>query len=171
MLRFNTAFKNIASDGWLSEGEAKAIWQTAKKTKGPIVEVGSYKGRSATLFAQLERPVFCIDPWDNNFSDTETGEEIFNRFKENTSKYSNIVPLREKVENLEPQDAEFVYLDGDHTYEGTLAQIKFALKCNPKYIAIHDVNDQGGGLEVKRAALELLGEWNERIERVAIWKL
>jgi hypothetical protein len=63
------------------------------------------------------------------------------------------------------------YLDGDHTYQGTYNQIKVAQRCLPSIIAIHDVNDNGGGKMIKEAALSLLGPWNERVERLAVWTI
>lgn len=167
---FEKAYESITTDGWLTENEAKILWDTAQKTKGVIVEVGSYRGRSASLLGKLGRPIICIDPWDDRFHSELSGDEIFAHFKENT-KGLDVTPMRMKVENWTPILAEFVYLDGDHTYEGTVAQIKKALECNPKYIAIHDVNDSGGGVEIKRAAIQLLGDYQLRSDRLAIWNV
>lgn len=78
---------------------------------------------------------------------------------------------RQKIEDWSPIPVDLAYLDGDHTYAGTRVQVQKALLCNPKVICAHDVNDSGGGVEVKRACLELLGPWDERAERLAMWNL
>lgn len=165
---------NCTSHGWLSLPEAELLIKYVVLTHGPIVEVGSYMGRSAMLFSQLGRVVYCIDPWADGFHDSLTGYEVFTKFLNNVNSIPQgrfIYPVRSRVEDCTLVQSEFVYLDGDHTYQGTRNQIASALCAKPKFIAIHDVNDSGGGLDVKKAALEGLGTWTERVERVAIWTI
>lgn len=171
--KFHSAYNLACANGWLTDNEAWLLVSSADQTQGPMVEVGSYYGRSAMVLARLfpSRLLYCVDPWDNNFDTENKGEYIYGRFLDNTAQFTNIIPIRSKVEDWQPVQAAFVYLDGDHTYQGTFNQITKALLCSPKVIAIHDVNDSGGGKEVKRAALELLGPWKERVERLAVWNL
>lgn len=172
--KFEEVFYNLPGHGWLNHNEAECLVRWASTTKGAMVEVGSYQGRSAVLLAQLEeankqpRTLYCVDPWDDLFSTDLKGEEIYERFLANTSGMP-VIPVRTRVEDCQPIRAEFVYLDGDHSYEGTLAQILFAKSCSAKVIAIHDVDNTGGGAEVKRAALRELGKWNEKVGRLAVW--
>lgn len=171
---FEECYELITSNGWLDKDEAKLLFDTAKSTTGPLVEVGSYQGRSAMLLGQLGRLLYCIDPWDDNFHSDLSGEEICQRFMKNINSIPEmrVVPLRGRIEEYQPMlGIGFVYLDGDHTYRGTLNQIEWALGCKPQAIALHDVNDSGGGLEVKTAALELLGPWQRRVNRLAVWRL
>lgn len=180
-------------NGWLSAGEALLLAHYASLTEGPMVEVGTHLGRSAMFLSQLRhgtrrhadgglervfgtRRLYCVDPWlDNDHG--PCGDERYNLFLQNVKNLRtqvpdiDIVPVRRKVEDWQPLPAEFVYLDGDHTYEGTQAQIYKALGCFPLYVAVHDVNDSGGGLAVKKAAVEILGYWDTRIERLAVWKI
>ena len=83
---------------------------------------------------------------------------------------------RRRVEDLQLDQESgfdtcyFAYLDGDHTRKGTLWQIFKALDAGATTIAVHDVNDVGGGAEVKGACLDLLGPWTDKVESLAVWK-
>lgn len=76
-----------------------------------------------------------------------------------------------KIDDWTPRPVGLAYLDGDHTYEGTLRQLAAAKACQAKIIAIHDVNDSGGGQTIRDAALKAIGPWNERVERLAWWEV
>jgi hypothetical protein len=156
-------------DGWLSDLEARLLLKSAAETSGKIIEVGTFKGRSAVALASLERTVVCIDPWSDGFAKGVRGDDILSEFMKNIEGVDNIIPVRSRVEDALPIPAGFVYLDGDHSYDGTIKQIQFAILCSPSCIAIHDVNDKGGGLKVKRAAISILGPWDYRTERLAVW--
>lgn len=166
-------FDSLTSHGWLTWGEAKLLQQCLDETQGPIIEVGSYFGRSAMLMAHTGRNLTCIDPWDDDFSSDYSGEDIFLGFLKNMGsvKGARYRVIRKRVEEVDPFPADLVYLDGDHSYNGTLSQVRFAVGCNPSIIAIHDVNNDGGGLEVKKAALSILRMWDERVGRLAVWGL
>ena len=63
-MTFEEAWEQVA-DGWLTEPEARLLWETALLTQGRILEVGVYRGRSITLLAQLNREMITVDPFDN----------------------------------------------------------------------------------------------------------
>lgn len=170
-------------DGWLTEPEARVLWEYARRTEGPILEVGCYKGRSTVLLASLGRPVYCVDPFAGFDDGDPTGLKTKEAFVSNMIRRGHVISFHQALEGHEdiilcPKRVEewkarpvgFAYLDGDHTYEGTHDQIGKAWECNPKVIAVHDVNDSGGGLDVKRACLELLGPWSHREGRLAVWE-
>lgn len=164
---FIDKFKRCPRAGWLDWDEAALLAAYAELTQGPIVEVGSYRGRSAVLLSQATssshlRTVYCVDPWEDK-ADLEA-------FLENTQDYS-IMPLQTRVEKWVPIPAEFVFLDGDHTYQGTLSQVEKAILCQPRIIAAHDVAETDEGREVKRAVLDMLGEWDEISGKLAVWCL
>lgn len=165
---FIDAFSRVTSHGWLTWEEGLLLVDYAERTRGPIVEVGSYMGRSAMLLGSLGRRLYCVDPWDNAFSSDYPGDEVLRRFKENV-RGLDVIPVRCRVEDWEPVPAEFVYLDGDHAYSGSFAQAKQALRCRPVYVAAHDVGDSGGGLDVRRAMVEVFGTPRERLGRLAVW--
>ena len=169
-------FPNLPPEGWLSEAEARLLWETAKATSGAILEVGCYRGRSTVVLASLGRPVICVDSFAG-FNDLDpdgsTTEIVFlETLKERGIK--NVTLFRSKVEAWDetPHIGKigFAHLDGDHTASGTRAQILKALACKVRAIAVHDVNDDGEGVYVKRACMEVLGQWDERVERLAVWR-
>lgn len=172
MLTFAEAFETIPHDGWLSRAEAELLWRVASSCEGAILEVGSYQGRSTCLLAALGRPVYAVDPFDGFCADL-SGDEVHMRLLANlhSRDLCNVAVYRQRVEDFRPRPCGFAYLDGDHTHDGTAAQIDVALRCGAKVIAIHDCNDDGGGAEVKRAALNWLGPWRERVERLAVWEV
>ena len=191
---FINAYNRLTSHGWLTLDEALLLAAMAEETNGPMLEIGCYQGRSSMLLAQLreqvpvlcyggqtwenrQRQLYCIDPWDDSFSDLP-GSEVYERFCANIASIGAIVSVeRCRAEDLHLRPwwsafcTEFAYLDGDHTYAGTRMQISRALECIPKVICIHDVNDSGDGAEIKRAAIEILGPWTERVGRLAAWRV
>lgn len=173
---FRAAFDRLTPHGWLSEPEARLLVKAAEETTGDIVEIGSYMGRSAMLLACLGRTLWCVDPWADGFHSELTGDQVYGRFIVNVSRLPPaalklVKTCRMGIENWLPVPAGIVYCDGDHSYQGTRNQIFKAKACAPTRIAVHDVNDDGEGAEIKRACLELLGPWHERVERLAVWRL
>lgn len=194
--RFEDVYPTLPGTGWLSEVEARLLWDSVNRTEGPILEVGCYHGRSSVLLASTGRPLYCVDPFEGFNSDDPDGRITERAWAQNiyskrcgpiypvplddpTSAMSealnfrlpSVYLFRQRVEDWEVKPVSFAYLDGDHTYSGTVNQIEKAKLCNPKVVAVHDVNDSGGGVEVKRACLELLGQWETRVERLAVWTL
>lgn len=170
-MKFDTVYNLLPAHGWLTKDEARLLWDTAVACVGAILEVGSYYGRSTVLLASTGRQVHSVDPFVR-FDDADpSGDIIRASLLKNLHDRSlhNVTQHRCPIEEWQPVMVGFAYLDGDHTYQGTLRQIEKAMLCGAPVIAIHDVNDSGGGLEVKRAALHLLGSWDNRVERLAVW--
>ena len=165
----NKELYNSLPEGGLYWSEAKLLWDWASKTSGKILEVGSAYGKSAvllgTLAKQQSRNLICVDPW---FGDH--GEKLYRIFLKNI-KDLPITAERKRIEDWDPQPVGFAYLDGDHSYEGTQAQIRKALACNPSVIAIHDFGEDHEQLIVAVATVILLGRPIARAERMAIYQL
>ncbi len=170
---FAEVLATCPGEGWLHIEEAQLLWKCCEETVGPILEVGCYCGRSTVFLAAHGRQVYCVDPFAGFNCDDPTGDGIAQRFLESMvfNNITNVTQFRMRVEDWEPMPVGFAYLDGDHTYQGTIDQIKVAQKCSPRIIAIHDVNDYGAGRKIKQAAVELLGAWDERVARLAVWRL
>lgn len=167
---FTYVYPTLPGNGWLTEPEAELLWKVANLSQGPILEVGSYHGRSTCLLAATGRQVYAVDPFDGFTSDHAGNDiEAALRLALKSRGLTNVEIFRQRVEDWKPRPVGFAYLDGDHTYIGTVAQIEAAKACGAKYIAVHDVNDKGDGAEIKRACLRLLGSWSERAERLAVW--
>ena len=157
--------------GWLTQGEAEFLSEIASLAYGPILEVGCFRGRSTVILASFGRPVYSVDPFSNFAKADLSGSTIEAEFLENTKHLPNVHLFKMKIEEWAPKPCGLCYLDGDHTYTGTINQIKIALQCGPNIIAVHDVNDKGGGLQVKNACLGLLGHWKRRVERIAKFRI
>lgn len=172
---FLDAFGRCTSEGWLTWEEAALLVAAASETRGTLVEFGSYMGRSAMLLAQLGRPLVCVDPWGDDCNDSMSGDAVLRQFTVNVARLGlpegSVAWRRCRVEDWRPMAAGFVYCDGDHSREGTLAQIDKALACQPQAVAIHDIDERGGGAVVREAALERLGPWDERAGRLCVWRL
>jgi len=156
--------------GWLNFDEAWLLYRTAEQTRGPILEVGSYHGKSTVLLAHLGRPIYSVDPFLGFDKGDPTGDKTARAFYRNIRPYHRLIEhSRKRVEDWTPQPCGYAYLDGDHSYEGTVAQIKTALECGVSRIAVHDYNDHGGGLKVKQACVELLGKPYDRRSKMAVF--
>lgn len=174
MKTFSEVYETLPGDGWLSCAEAALLWTAATEAvgeTGAILEVGCFKGRSTVLLSCAAHKVYAVDSFTNFHSDDASGEGIKRALIENLSSRGivNVEVFGQRIEEWPARKVDFAYLDGDHTRAGTVSQIEKALACGAKSLAVHDVNDNGGGVLVKEAALELLGPWSQRVERLAVW--
>lgn len=172
-MTFEEVYEQIPGNGWLSRGEAELLWRVATACEGEILEVGCYQGRSTCLLASTGRPVYAVDPFADFDDSDKTGDKTEALFLENIHSRGlvNVQLFRMPIMLWETRPVGLAYLDGDHTYFGTIEQINVARLCKPSVIAIHDVNDSGDGLDIQRAAVRLLGPWQERVERLAVWEV
>lgn len=170
--KFEDVYGILPVQGWLTRAEARLLWDEARKTEGAILEVGCYQGRSTVLLASLKRPVHSVDPIEG-FTTDYRPEEIEARFRQNIldrQLEAYVLFHRMRIENWPVRSVGFAYLDGDHTRLGTVNQISVACRCMPKVIAIHDIAEGGDGLAIKEVALDMLGPWDARVERLAVWR-
>ena len=126
-----------------------------------ILEIGSWTGCSAEIFANKFRTVICVDPWIpteeiNTEHDMKEVERIFdNRVK----KYNNVVKLKMTSEQAARKIGfvDIVYIDGIHSYEGCKKDLELWLPKTKLFIAGHDywVNRFDG---VIKAVNEMIGE-------------
>ena len=162
-MTFEEVYETIPGTGWLYKEEARLLWTVASTCEGPILEVGCYQGRSSILLSALGREVHCVDPFSGFDSDDPTGDITKGKFIKNLQErgIENVRLHRRKVEDWFPMFIfGFAYLDGDHTYEGTLAQIDKAMIAGAKEFCIHDYAQEGGGVAIvaaiKRRQLEIV---------------
>jgi MMP 1-O-methyltransferase len=117
--------KNI--DGWLTAKEGEFLFETAKKcsTRGVIVEIGSFKGKSTVWLALGSKEgkktmVHAIDPFGENESVIKVN---FNEFMENIKNadvndiVNPIVSTSADVVKNWNKAVEFIFIDGNHDYE------------------------------------------------------
>jgi len=146
-------FFSLPSDGWLEKDEADWLAESARNTEGVILEVGCYYGRSTVLLASLGRRVISVDPFVNFNTCDMSGEVAKQAWRTNMMSrgITNTELFVCKIEEWEGLPIGFAYLDGDHTFEGTVRQIEAALQWNPTEICVHDYDVRQDGLKIKLA--------------------
>ncbi len=163
-----------AIDGWLSAQEAATLWRLAHNADGPIVEIGSYLGRSTTALALgaaagLKAPVYAIDAFvgpelvsRNTALGNEPlpGDSTPARLRANLDKvgvngsvkiiegYSNNPFVLKEV----PEQISLLFVDGAHDYKSVCSDLDLYLPRIKKggFLVMHDVCHTD--VEVVRAA-------------------
>ena len=133
-----------------------------------IVEIGSYMGESAEIFAEEfpDAKIYCIDPWKGGFDDNDTCShadynEVENQFDLRTKDYPNIIKVKDFSTNVNIP-CDMVYIDGRHFYEGVKEDVLHWLPLSKKVICGHDFlqtpvpSSHING--VQQAVREILGE-------------
>jgi hypothetical protein len=118
--------------GWLTDAQARRLWNAAQRVTapGPIVEIGSFRGRSTIVLARAAGAgvtVTAIDPHlggdrgPQEFDDTpELGDADFQAFNANLT----AAGVADRVEHVRlrsaqaygavPGDVALLYVDGAH---------------------------------------------------------
>jgi predicted O-methyltransferase YrrM len=135
----------------MTEPEKVALYElaVASRSKGDVVEVGSYVGASSCyLSAALKDSggrLYCVDTW-NNETMPDGVRDTYQEFMLNTRAFRDvIVPLRKKSDGIARSDfgpaIGLVFLDGDHSYESVSRE--FAMfsgwLSSGSIIALHDI--------------------------------
>ncbi len=155
-LKIHNVLKPILDevDGFLMDAEAVMLYQLAKKVDHPIVEIGSWKGKSTICLAKGSEKgkrvkIFAIDPFTGS---SEHGRVwTYDEFKENivSAGINNLVkPLvmtsSEVVKNWQ-KPIGLLWIDGAHEYE----HVKFDFEnwvpflVEGGIIAMHDTKPGG----------------------------
>jgi MMP 1-O-methyltransferase len=116
-------------DGWLSDAQGRALHEAAAATtgRGAIVEIGSWKGRSTVwlgLGAQRAgQKVYAVDPHANAREDPTA--KTLDTFRSNLARaglsetVETLVMTSTQAERIVPGDVELLFVDGDHSVEGS----------------------------------------------------
>lgn len=165
----------LTIDGWLTRNEAATLYELATKATGPIVEIGSWRGRSTAALALgsmagKQHPVFAIDsfvgvpPLDRP---TESGQRPGWHSSSPDLLRSNLdmvgvnglvrivaKPSSDAVDEV-PQ-CSVLFVDGRHDYEAVKYDLEAYL---PKvivggFVALHDCTEGEPG--VVRAVDEVM---------------
>lgn len=106
-----------------------------------FVEIGSWFGKSAAFMAveiaNSKKPIKfdCVDPWTDGGNDLRhktvgwEKDALYKAFIRNIQPVRNYItavraPSLEAAERYEDRTLDFVLIDGDHSYEACLADIK-----------------------------------------------
>jgi hypothetical protein len=135
------------------------------KSNLKMLEIGSYKGESAFMFASLGifSEIHCIDPFEgaeeSNDIFNENWDSVKNEFKLNTRHFNNITLHQgfsyDLVNNFEDKYFDFIYIDGNHEYEWVKKDIELYLPKTKHLIGGHDYQKEWPG--VVKAVTEILG--------------
>jgi predicted O-methyltransferase YrrM len=129
-------------EGWLSESQARRLWEAARAVDGPgqIVEIGSFRGRSTILLglaAAEAVKVVAIDPHGGGdrgpreiTADAQRGDADHRAFLANLARAGVTTGVRHV--RLTSRDAldevpgpiDMLYVDGAHRYEPARADIQ-----------------------------------------------
>lgn len=153
----------------MSDSELEFLASTAKKSKYTI-EIGCYFGRSSMAIADnTDGLVLCIDPYMGIYESPnpsirlDFNDTVYNDFLYNMSEHiksGKVTHIRSVTDEIFAPPAHFVFIDGDHSYEGCKKDIKFAknvIVSGGSIIAGHDWGTPGYE-GVDKAVRELLGE-------------
>jgi hypothetical protein len=110
-----------------------------------ILEVGSWAGDSAVVFAEHFKKVICVDPWEptpGTVSERENIYEIEKIFDKMIRRFNNIEKLKNRIENVidtfQDRSIDVIYIDGDHRYSSVVRDIKLCLPKCKLYLSGHD---------------------------------
>lgn len=157
-MTFEQAWEQTTGNGWLTKDEAECLWNWAKAAPpGDILEVGCYKGKSTCLLACLGRPMHCVDPFCGFDSDDPSGQSIYRQWREavDARGFKHIQLYQQVIERWQPVPVAFAYLDGDHSFNGTLAQLKAARAAGAKRVCVHDYAHKGDGQAIVNACAQM----------------
>ncbi len=135
--------------------------------KGEMLEIGSYLGESTYIFLESKRfnSITCLDMWaagyDANDSSSSKMDGVEKEFDNLVESSSGII---KKIKNsslhidtlFEDNSFDFIYIDGNHTYEWVKQDIEKSLPKLKRYsfIAGHDYNWP----EVRKAVNSTIGD-------------
>ncbi len=121
-------------EGWMTDEQARRLWDRAAAVgaKGRIVEIGSYRGRSAIVLAKAAAPaveVIAIDPHSGNDrgpqqikGDAIEGERDHQQFHANLEAAGVVQRIRhvrmpsQDVGREVADPIDMLYIDGAHRY-------------------------------------------------------
>lgn len=110
-----------------------------------ILEIGSWAGSSAEVFAKRFGHVICIDPFEitkGTISERQNIKEAEKEFDKIVVKYNNVEKIRARAEMVinifRDRSIDIIYIDGEHTYEAVIRDIQMSLLKCKYYIAGHD---------------------------------
>jgi predicted O-methyltransferase YrrM len=177
---FDAALAAIAGvDGWLSEGQARRLWDAARLTRAParIVEIGSFRGRSTIvlrLAADEEVEVVAIDPHGGGdrgpqeiAPDAQLGDDDHRAFHANLERAGIDRGVRHvrrmSYEALAEVEGpiDLLYVDGAHRYGPARADIEeWGARVKPGgTMLVHDAYNAIGVMLAQLRLLVASSDW------------
>lgn len=126
-----------------------------------IIEIGAFKGKSTCYLAEgstrgYNVPIYSIDPWDDGgqkFKAAKFSQPInWLRFQQQTAPYADLInPIRGRGQEVgrywEGPPVGLLWIDGDHSFEGALADFVVWSRFVPAggVVALHDYDQNYEG--------------------------
>jgi MMP 1-O-methyltransferase len=136
-----------ALPGWLLDADALKLYELAHASVGPILEIGTYRGKSTILMAIALRDAGREGPIVSLDVDSE-GLEAARAEAAERGLADRIALVRGTVEALMRSRPEFaptlVFLDGDHSRRGVARDLRALEAGAPQgaLLLFHDFNDR-----------------------------
>ncbi len=150
-------------DDLMTVEEREALYNIARKLErnSTIVEIGSFKGGGTLTLcegAPQDTVIHCVDHWDYIYDADEDewsyqphNDITYQTFLENTKNFDDIiVPHRGKSKDiakdidLQKGDVDLLFIDAEHTYEGTIKHLNaWFPKLERGIIVVHDIRREG----------------------------
>lgn len=157
--------RELTIETHLTARERIFLLRLARRCKGfTYVEIGSYIGASACFIARgillAKKPVttklYCVDTWMNDAM-TEGQRDTYHQFIKNTEQYSDVISIQRGLSNDVAESLQcmidFLFIDGDHSYEGVCNDINaWFPKLSPCATVVF--HDYGWAEGVRRAVRE-----------------
>lgn len=123
-------YHNIGED-WFNYSDLYQ-YVVSKFNSGNFIEIGSWKGRSASFMAveiansQKDINFYCVDTWEGSIEHKDMecikNSSLYQEFLNNTKPVSHIIkPIRktsiEAAKDFEDNYFDFIFIDAAHDYE------------------------------------------------------
>lgn len=176
-------------EGWLTEGQARRLYLAALTVPkgGQVVEIGSFRGRSASVLATAAERVVCIDPHlgsdrgpQEYAPNPELGNSDYDTFHANLAR-AGVAGRVEHVRALSAEAldqvvgaANVLFVDGAHRYAPALDDItRWGAKVPPGgRMLVHDSFSSVGVTLALLRAVTFSGHWTYlgRSRSLAEWE-
>jgi hypothetical protein len=108
-----------------------------------IVEIGTYKGDSALLFARAFGTVYCVDAWEDSTFNVPgtTAAQAEAAFDAGVGGLPNVFKVKGSSLSVAPDfttRVDVVYIDASHDYDSVIADIKAWRDKADRFVAGHD---------------------------------
>jgi predicted O-methyltransferase YrrM len=143
-----------ALPGYLAPEEGACLyWLAGMVPPGCIaLEIGSFKGKSSSYIAAGLDPsarLACVDVWENRAMPYDPPEDVLPEFQRNTAPYADKIDIHRglsaDIAKTWTTLIDLLFIDGDHSYEGCLADMEAWLpRVRPGgWVAFHDAGQEG----------------------------